>query len=120
MDQPVNLSEKLGFIHEHWSPRVVAEMNDYQFKVVKFQGEFVWHSHEDTDETFMVLKGEMRIEMRDRVVELTEGDLFVVGKGIEHRPVAESECHVLLIEPRGVVNTGGSGGELTAEMDVWI
>ncbi|MFM9871917.1 MAG: cupin domain-containing protein [Fimbriimonadaceae bacterium] len=120
MDQAVSLGDKLALFSERWSPRVVAEMNDYQFKLVKLKGEFVWHSHEDTDETFFVVSGEMRIELRDQVIEMREGDLFVVGKGVDHRPVADEECHVLLIEPRGVVNTGGVGGELTAANDVWI
>jgi len=120
VDQPINLGEKLGLLSEHWSPRVVAEMNDYQFKIVKLEGEFVWHSHEETDETFMVLSGSMRIEFRDRVIELGEGDLYVVRKGVEHRPVADAECSVLLIEPKGVVNTGEAGGDLTAKNDVWI
>lgn len=116
----MNLGEKLALFSEHWSPRVVAEMNDYQFKLAKLKGEFVWHSHEETDETFLVLNGSMRIEMRDGVVELREGDLYVVGKGIEHRPVADEECSVLLIEPKGVVNTGDAGGDLTAKNDIWI
>lgn len=120
MELVVNLGEKLALFSEHWSPRVVAEMNDYQFKLAKLKGEFVWHSHEETDETFLVLNGSMRIEMRDGVVELREGDLYVVGKGIEHRPVADEECSVLLIEPKGVVNTGDAGGDLTAKNDIWI
>lgn len=116
----VNFCEKLSKFSEHWAPRVVAEMNDYQFKVVKIQGEFVWHDHEDTDEVFLVLKGKMGIELRDRIVQLAEGEMYVVPKGVEHKPFAEQECQVLLIEPRGVVNTGGAGGELKAENDVWI
>jgi mannose-6-phosphate isomerase-like protein (cupin superfamily) len=120
VDQPINLNQKLGLLTEHWSPRVVAEMNDYQFKVVKLLGEFVWHSHGDTDETFMVLSGALRIELRDDVIEMGEGDLYVVAKGVEHRPVAEKECHVLLIEPRGVVNTGEAGGDLTSANNIWI
>lgn len=115
----VNLSEKLERFSEHWSPRVVAEMNDYQFKLVKIRGEFVWHDHKDTDEVFLVIRGSMGIDFRDGRVHLSEGEMYVVPKGIEHRPFAEEECHVMLIEPRGVVNTGDSGGELTAENDVW-
>lgn len=120
MDQPINLTEKLGKFEEFWSPRVVAELNDYQIKLVKIKGEFVWHSHTDTDELFYVVNGAMRIEFRDQVIELNTGELFVVPKGVEHRPVADAECHVMLIEPKGVVNTGESGGELTAENDVWV
>lgn len=116
----INLADKLGQLREHWSPRVVAELNDYQFKVAKLEGEFVWHSHDDTDEAFLVLKGSLAIELRDRVVQLGQGELYVVPRGVEHRPVAESECEVLLIEPRGVVNTGEAGGELTAEPDRWL
>ncbi|MDX1739590.1 MAG: cupin domain-containing protein [Alphaproteobacteria bacterium] len=116
----VNLSEKFSKFAEHWSPRVVAEMNDYQIKLAKFQGDFVWHDHKDTDEVFLVVKGAMSIELRDGTVHLSEGEIYVVPKGVEHRPFAEDECHVLLIEPRGVVNTGDSGGELQAENDVWV
>lgn len=116
----VNLTEKLGKFSERWSPRVIAELNDYQLKLAKLEGTFVWHHHDETDEAFLVLKGRMGIELRDRTVHLAEGELFVVPKGVEHRPFAEAECHVLLIEPRGVVNTGNAGGELRAENDVWV
>ena len=119
-DSVINLKAKFKKFSEHWSPRVVADMNDYQFKLAKFKGEFVWHGHEGTDEAFLVVEGSMSIEFRDRTIELKEGEMYVVPKGVEHRPYAEEECHVLLVEPRGVVNTGGSGGELTAENDVWI
>nr|WP_271561420.1 cupin domain-containing protein [Congregibacter sp.] len=95
-------------------------MNDYQFKVAKIQGEFVWHDHKDTDETFVVLKGSLRIDFRDGHVELSEGEMFVVPKGIEHKPSAENEAMILLIEPRGVVNTGEERGDLTAKNDDWI
>lgn len=116
---PVNLAEKLAGFSAHWSPRIVATINDYELKVVKLQGDFTWHDHPDTDEVFLVLKGSMQIEMRDRTVTLNEGELFVVPKGIEHCPHATQECHVLLIEPAGLVNTGDAGGELTAEQGVW-
>jgi len=117
---PLNLEEKLGKISQHWSPGVIAELNDYQFKLAKIQGEFVWHDHPDTDEAFLVIEGEMEIEFRDGRVSLCEGELFVVPRGVEHKPVAERECSVMLIEPRGVVNTGDTGGDLTAETDNWI
>ncbi len=117
---PVNFQEKLAKFNEHWTPKVIAEMNDYQFKLVKIEGEFVWHDHPDTDEVFVVLDGEMAIEFRDGTVELSEGEMFVVPKGVEHKPVAANECQVLLIEPRGVVNTGNAGGDKTAVNDVWI
>lgn len=116
----VNLAQKLSQFPEHWSPRVVAEMNDYQFKLVKLQGEFVWHRHDDTDEVFMVLKGTMQIGFRDRDVTVHEGELFVVPRGIEHITRATEECHALIIEPRDVVNTGDASGSLTARNDVWL
>jgi len=118
--EPINLSAKLQLFDDHWSPKVIAAMNDYEFKLVKLQGEFVWHDHKDTDEAFFVLHGAMDIRMRDRTVTLREGDLFVVPKGVEHCPYAPEECHVLLIEPAGVVNTGDEGGERTAAGDEWI
>ncbi len=116
----INLKDKLSKFSDHWSPKVIAEMNDYQFKLVKIQGEFVWHNHDDTDETFIVIEGEMKIEFENETVELREGDMFVVPKGIEHKPWAENECKVMIIEPRGVVNTGNAEGDLTASNDVWI
>ncbi len=119
-DGAINLSEKLAKLSDHWSPRVIAEMNDYQFKLAKFQGEFVWHAHADTDEAFIVLDGAMTIEFRDAAIALVAGEMAVVRKGIEHRPVAPLGCSVLLVEPRGVVNTGEAGGDHTAQNDVWI
>jgi mannose-6-phosphate isomerase-like protein (cupin superfamily) len=116
----INLRHKLAKFAEHWSPRVIAEMNDYQFKLVKLLGDFVWHSHADTDETFLVLDGEMEIELRDGSVHLTAGEMFVVPKGLEHRTRAARECAALVIEPRAVVNTGAAGGALTAANDVWV
>jgi mannose-6-phosphate isomerase-like protein (cupin superfamily) len=118
--EPINLSRKLALIDDRWRPRVVAEMNDYQFKLVKLEGEFIWHDHKDTDETFIVLSGTLRIDFRDGVVRLGAGEMFVVPRGVEHKPCAESEVELLLIEPRGVLNTGHDGGERTAENDVWI
>lgn len=115
----INVADKLAGFGEHWSPRVIAEMNDYQFKVVKLLGEFVWHSHADTDETFVVVAGTLRMQFRDRDVVLQAGEMIVVPRGVEHCPSADAECHVLLIEPRGVVNTGDAGGALTARNDVW-
>lgn len=117
---PINLANKLSLFSEHWSPKIIAELNDYEFKLVKLQGEFVWHSHPDTDEAFLVIDGHMRIDFRDGSVELQAGELYVVPKGIEHKPFAEHECSVLLIEPSGVVNTGQAGGELTAPQGVRI
>lgn len=116
----MNLAAKLALFEERWSPRVVAELNDLQFKLAKLEGEFVWHRHEETDEAFLVLAGTLHIELREREVTLEAGELFVVPCGVEHRPWAERECHVLLVEPRGVRNTGEVIGELTAEPDRWI
>ncbi|MGB5851148.1 MAG: cupin domain-containing protein [Rhodanobacter sp.] len=119
-DQAINLRDKLARFGEHWSPRVIAEMNDYQFKLAKLQGEFVWHAHADTDEVFIVLEGALTLEFRDKSVPLAAGEMYVVPKGVEHRPVAGQECSVMLVEPRGVVNTGDAGGARTAPNDVWV
>ena len=116
----INLEDKLSKFSEHWSPKVIAEMNDYQFKLVKIEGEFVWHEHPDTDEVFIVIEGTMQIEFEDRTIELNEGEMLVVPKGVRHKPYAEEECKVMLVEPRGVVNTGDTGDELTADNDVWV
>ena len=118
--QPINFEEKLGKFSEQWSPRIIAQMNDYHFKIVKVQGEFVWHDHPETDEVFMVLKGRLEIQFRDGRVILREGEMFVVPKGLEHRPVAEEECHILLVEPAGTINTGDIVNERTAANDAWI
>jgi mannose-6-phosphate isomerase-like protein (cupin superfamily) len=118
--QPVNFAEKLALIHDHWKPRVVAEMNDYQFKIVKILGDFVWHDHADTDETFIVLEGVLRIALRDREVTVRAGEMFVVQRGVEHKPYAEHEVRMMLIEPRGVVNAGTVDSDRRAENDVWI
>lgn len=118
--RPTNLKEKLSLFSEQWSPKIVAQMNDYHFKVVKIQGEFIWHDHPDTDEVFVVLKGLLEIRFRDGSVRLGEGEMFVVPKGVEHKPVAEQECHILLVEPVGTINTGQVIGEKTAPQDVWV
>lgn len=118
--EPVNFAEKYLKFTDRWSPRVIAEMNDYQFKLARIEGEFIWHSHAGTDEVFIVLEGEMSIEFRDGRVGLKAGELFVVPRGVEHKPSALRECRIMLVEPRGVVNTGETGGELTAENDVWV
>jgi mannose-6-phosphate isomerase-like protein (cupin superfamily) len=118
--KPINFRHKFGLFDEQWRPKVVAEMNDYQFKVVKLQGDFVWHDHKDTDETFIVIEGDLRIDFRDGAVQISAGEMFVVPKGVEHKPCADREVKLLLIEPRGVLNTGHAGGERTAENDVWV
>ena len=116
----INLAEKFGLLTEQWAPRVIAEMNDYQFKVVKLEGDFVWHSHKETDETFLVLEGDLRIDFREGAVQIGAGELFIVPKGIEHKPYAAKEVKLILIEPRGVLNTGDAGGERTAKNDIWV
>ncbi len=116
----INFKEKLSNFNEHWSPKIIAEMNNYQFKLAKIQGEFVWHDHKDTDEVFIVLEGEMSIAFRDKEVKLSKGEMFVVPKAVEHKPYAEKECHIMLVEPKGVINTGDTHSELTAENNVWI
>lgn len=119
--QAINFIDKLKLFTDQWAPRVIAEMNDYQFKLVKLQGDFVWHEHKETDETFIVLPGELAIDFREGRVTLSAGEMLVVPKGVEHKPYAEQEAQVLLIEPKGVVNTGdGDTGERTAKGDVWI
>jgi len=116
----INLQQKLAKFSHHWSPKIIAQMNDYHFKLVKFKDDFVWHSHEDTDEVFIVLDGEMSIDFRDGKVELKSGEMFVVPKRAEHKPFAERECKIMLVEPAGTVNTGDAGGEMTAEDNIWI
>ena len=113
----VDLERKLSLFTEFWSPKIIARVNDYDVKVVKVKGEFVWHRHEDTDELFLVLLGRLRIQMREGAVEIGPGQMYVVPKGVEHCPVADEETHALLLEPRGVVNTGDAGGVLTATDD---
>ncbi len=116
----INLQQKLALFADQWQPRVLAEMNDYQFKVVKLQGDFVWHHHDNTDETFLVIEGDLRIDFRDGAVHIGAGEMFVVPRGVEHKPFAECEVKLMLIEPRGVRNTGEETGERTAPNDVWI
>ena len=114
MDDKVDLAAKLATFDEHFSPKIVGQLNDYKLQLVKVQGEFVWHSHPDTDDFFLVLAGRLTIQLRDRDVELGPGELFVVPRGVEHCPKADEEAHVLLIEPLGTQNTGDAGGERTA------
>lgn len=113
----LNLQQLLGRFEEHWSPKSIATLNDYEVKLVKVAGEFVWHSHDDTDELFLVISGELTIQLRDRDVVLGVGEMFVVPRGVEHCPRAEVETAALLLEPRGVVNTGDAGGHLTATVE---
>ena len=116
----INLKEKYSKFSKYWSPRIITEMNDYQFKIAKIKGEFVWHDHKDTDETFIVIEGEMDMKFRDGNIILTAGEMIVVPKGVEHKPCAKKECKILVIEPRGVINTGEAGGKFTMTEDVWV
>jgi mannose-6-phosphate isomerase-like protein (cupin superfamily) len=115
MSEPINLDEKLELFDEHWQPKIVAHLNDYDVRIVKVKGEFVWHKHDETDDLFLVLKGHLTIQLRDRNIELDRGELYVVPRGVEHCPRAEEEASVLLIEPSGTINTGDAGGPLTTE-----
>jgi mannose-6-phosphate isomerase-like protein (cupin superfamily) len=117
---PINLQKKFSLFTDHWSPKIIAQMNDIHFKLAKIQGEFVWHRHVETDEVFIVYDGKMSIEFRDGKLDLGAGEMCVVPKGIEHKPAAQNECSILLIEPAGTVNTGDTGGEMTVEENVWI
>ena len=117
---PVNFNEKLSKFDEQWQPKVIAEMNDYQFKIARVEGEFAWHKHPDTDETFIIIEGSLDLEFRDGKVSLNTGEMFVVPKGVEHRPVALTECKIMMIETRGTKNTGDIESDLTADNDVWV
>jgi mannose-6-phosphate isomerase-like protein (cupin superfamily) len=118
--EPINFLEKFSKFDEVYSPRVIAEMNDYQFKLARVMGDFVWHDHPDTDEVFIVVEGSLDIEFRDGKVSLQAGEMYVIPRGVEHKPTAESECKIMLVEPKGIVNTGDAGGELTAHANVWV
>ena len=112
---PLASAEKLALVNEYWSPAIVGRLNDYKIQVVKVKGEFTWHTHAGTDEFFLVLDGELAIRLRDREVRLNAGEVFVVPRGVEHCPFAETDCQLLVIEPSGTVNTGEAGGDLTTE-----
>jgi mannose-6-phosphate isomerase-like protein (cupin superfamily) len=118
--EAISFERKFEKFRDIFQPKVIAELNEYQFKLARVKGEFVWHSHADTDEAFIVIDGELRIDFSDGHVILKPGEMFIVPKGKQHKPVAAAECKIMLIEPKGVVNTGGAGGPLTAPSDVWI
>jgi mannose-6-phosphate isomerase-like protein (cupin superfamily) len=118
--EPINLAEKFSQFSEHWSPKIIAQMNEYHFKLVKFQGEFVWHNHSDTDEVFIVLNGEMTIHFKDGDVIVKAGEMFVIPKGMEHNTSAQHECQAMLVETRGTINTGDTVSEKTAIDGIWI
>jgi mannose-6-phosphate isomerase-like protein (cupin superfamily) len=117
---PINLADKFTHIDELWAPRIIARLNDYHLKLARIQGEFVWHSHAETDELFLVVQGQLRLDFRDGQVELAAGELFVVPRGVEHRPFAAEDCQILLIEPAGTANTGDAGGDRTQSAEVWV
>ena len=116
----ISMAEKLASFTDRWAPKIVGQLNDYHVKLVKIKGEFVWHSHPETDELFLVLEGDMMVDFRDGERHLSAGDMIIVPKGVEHKPRASDECHIMLIEPAGTRNTGDAGGEMTAEDNVWI
>ena len=116
----INFKSKFDKFHEQWSPKIIAEMNDYQFKLVKIKNDFVWHQHDDTDEVFIVIEGKISIEFENETIEINAGEMIVVPKGKKHRPFAKKEAKIMLVEPRGVVNTGNTESELTAPNDQWI
>jgi mannose-6-phosphate isomerase-like protein (cupin superfamily) len=117
---PINFDDKFSKFFDQCAPKIIAQMNDYHFKLVKFKGDFVWHRHVETDEVFLVLDGQLRIDFRDGRVDLASGEMFVVPKGVEHKPYAHNECRIMLVEPAGTVNTGDAGGDLTADNVDWI
>lgn len=120
MISTIRLDAKLAKFTEHWSPRIVARMNDCEFKLVKFQGEFVWHHHAHTDEVFLVLRGEMVVHFLDGDVPVRQGDMIVIPKGVEHKTSAATECCAMIVEAAGTVNTGNAGGAMTADPGAWI
>ena len=111
--EKINIQEKLSMFHDYWNPRIVGELNGQHVKAVKLKGEFVWHQHDNEDELFLVVKGKLKMEFRDNLIEVNEGEFIVVPRGVEHRPVADEEVHLLLFEPASTVNTGNAGGEKT-------
>lgn len=116
----INLKSKFSKFNDRWSPKVIAEMNDYQFKLVKIKNDFVWHKHDDTDEVFIVVEGKIHIEFEDKTIEINEGEMIVVPKGTKHKPYAREEAKIMLVEPSGVINTGDNQGHLTAPNDEWV
>ena len=116
----INIKHKFSKFSEYWSPKVLAEMNDYQFKIAKIKGEFIWHNHSETDEVFIVIEGSMKILLKGETIKLSKGDLYVVPKGMDHKPVAEKECKLMLVELKGTKNTGSENHKLTSEDNQWI
>lgn len=120
MTDVVNLTNKFSLIREQWDPKIIAQLNDFHIKIAKIEGEFVWHSHPETDEMFLVIAGELNIHLRDGLLHLMPGELCIIPKGVEHMPAAAEECQILMVEPVGTLNTGDAGGEMTKEEIAWI
>tara|TARA_A100001037_G_scaffold238137_1_gene217454 strand:- start:848 stop:1216 length:369 start_codon:yes stop_codon:yes gene_type:complete len=121
IQKSINFKNKFEKFNDYWSPKIISEMNSYQFKLVKVNGEFIWHKHTDTDETFIVIHGKLTIQFRDGKVDIDEGEMYVVPKNTEHKPMALNECHIMIIEPKGVKNTGNkTNADLEAQNDIWI
>lgn len=119
-NEVINFENKFALFSDQWAPKIIARMNNYHFKLAKIEGHFVWHDHKDTDEVFLVVDGSMRIDFRDHSVDIKAGEMFVVPKGVEHKPYSEKECKILIIEPSNTINTGDAGGSMTAPLDTWI
>ena len=120
MSEKINFNEKYLKFSEYWEPKVISKMNNYQFKLVKIKGDFVWHSHEETDEAFIVIEGKMEIHLRTDIIKLNSGELYVVKKGVEHKPFAEEDCHIMIIEPENISNTGNKNNKMTSKNNIWI
>ena len=118
--EKVNLYEKFGLFSENWKPKIVGELNGQHVKLGKIEGKFVWHQHENEDELFLVVKGNMRLEFRDKVIDMVEGEFIIVPRAVEHRPVADEECHIMMFEPASTLNTGNIDDEFTVQELEWI
>ena len=119
-NEKINIKNKFKEFNDHWSPKIIAELNDYQFKIARIKGEFVWHKHDETDEAFIIIDGSMEIKFRDKKILLERGDLYVVPRGTVHKPYAKGECKIMLIEPKGVINTGSLVNNFTKQKEEWV
>ena len=120
MVKKINIDQKLSLFNDHWNPRIIGELNKQHVKLAKIKGEFIWHKHEETDETFFIIKGQLTIELKNEKLFLNKGEMVVIPKGVEHRPFADKECEIMLIEPKETVNTGNISNEMTAKNNQWI
>ena len=116
----INFNEKYSKFSDYWAPKVISEINNYQFKLVKIKGDFIWNTHEETDEAFIVIQGVMEIHLRTEIIKLNSGELYVVKKGVEHKPFAKKECQIMIIEPKNISNTGNKNNAMTSKNDIWI